>query len=440
VAGRWILRVVLRRADFRRLLLTRLASQCADGVFQASLAGAVLFNPERQTDPASIAAGFTVLLLPYSFVGPFAGVLLDRWRRQRVLVLANLVRCGLIAVVATETWAGLGGLPYFGSALVTVSVNRFFLAALSAALPHVVTATQLVTANSASTTTGSLATTTGATLALGLLGLTGAGDHGYAVVAVASALGYAGSALAARGLGPDQLGPDLIERTNRETVAEVARGLVSGGRHVLERRPALHALAAIGGHRFAYGISFVSTLLLYRNYFVSDGFFRAGVAGLGQAVLATAGGTLLAAVVTPPAVRRVGKPGWITRALALAAVTEVVLGPPYTMPALLPAAFVLGFVAQGTKICVDTTVQETVGDEFRGRVFSLYDTLFNVTFVAAAVCSAYTLPATGKSYPMLFLVAGCYALTAGLYHWASGRQARRPAAPPAAATPASRQR
>jgi len=31
----------------------------------------------------AIAAGFLVLLLPYSIIGPFAGALLDRWDRHR---------------------------------------------------------------------------------------------------------------------------------------------------------------------------------------------------------------------------------------------------------------------------------------------------------------------------------------------------------------------
>ena len=96
------MRAVLRRPDFRRLYGTRLTSQCADGVFQASLAGVVLFSPESAADPAEIAGGFAALLLPYSFVGPFAGVLLDRWRRQRVLMVANIVRCLLVGLVAIE--------------------------------------------------------------------------------------------------------------------------------------------------------------------------------------------------------------------------------------------------------------------------------------------------------------------------------------------------
>jgi len=64
---------------------------------------------------------------------------------------------------------------------------------------------------------------------------------------------------------------------------------------------------------------------------------------------------------------------------------------------------------------VDTLVQEQVEDDFRGRVFSFYDTLFNVTFVAAAVFAAFLLPTVGKSYVMLAVVAAGYALTAVAY-------------------------
>ncbi len=442
-SGSGALRAVLRRADFRRLYVTRLASQGADGVFQAGLAGAVLFNPERAATPAQVAAGFAVLLLPYSLVGPFAGVLLDRWRRQRVLVAANAFRCLAVGLVALLIAAGVGGPMLYVSALVVVSVNRFFLAALSAALPHVVTPAMLITANAVSTTSGTVVTTVGGGLALLLRLAVGADNGGYAVIALCSALGYALSAVAARGFDRDLLGPDAVERSRRETLGDVFRGLVAGAQHVRRLPQTAYALVAIGAHRFFYGISTIATLLLYRNYFHDEGFFRAGLAGLGQAFAAGAVGVLLAAVVTPAAVRRVGKPAWISIVFALAAVTEATLGLPFTMQTLVPAGLLLAFVAQGSKICVDTIVQETVADDYRGRVFSFYDTLFNVTFVAAAVAGAVVLPPSGRSYLVLALIATGYAATSVLYRLGSCSypvSAVSPAAPPSGGTSKPRSR
>jgi hypothetical protein len=71
-------------------------------------------------------------------------------------------------------------------------------------------------------------------------------------------------------------------------------------------------------------------------------------------------------------------------------------------------ALLLGFVAQAVKICVDSTLQEEVADEFRGRVFSVYDTLFNVLFVAALLVAAVALPASGRSVAMLVAIAVLY--------------------------------
>jgi hypothetical protein len=56
-----------------------------------------------------------------------------------------------------------------------------------------------------------------------------------------------------------------------------------------------------------------------------------------------------------------------------------------------------------------------VDDDFRGRVFSVYDTLFNVTFVAALLVGAFVLPPSGISYPALVAVAAVYVLAAVCY-------------------------
>jgi MFS family permease len=410
------LRELLREQWFPRLYATRLVSQTADGIFQASLASAVFFNPDNQTDPKQAAAGFVVLLLPYSLVGPFAGVFLDRWSRQRVLVVANLWRSVFIAATAVAlATIGARGFPFYVAALAALSVNRFYLAALSAALPHVVQRRQLVLANSVTTTSGTIATVIGLGVGLAIRGVTGAGDDSNAVIAVTSIGVYVTAAVVATRMPRRLLGPDDDPTPLTAAIRDTARGLAAGAAHVWERRAAGRALLAIAGSRVLFGLSTIGTLLLYRNYFHDDGVLRAGITGLGQVFAASAVGYVAAAVVTPAATARLGKPRWIVFAFALAGISQVATGAPFRMAPLLVGALVLGFAAQSAKICVDTIVQEEIDDDFRGRVFSFYDTAFNLTFVLAAVLAAFTMPISGKSYPVLFAIGAGYALIAGSY-------------------------
>jgi MFS family permease len=191
---------------------------------------------------------------------------------------------------------------------------------------------------------------------------------------------------------------------------------VAGARHVRERPPAAAALTAIGLHRLGFGVLTLMTLLLYRNTFASDGgLLRGGLVGLGQVVAAGAVGTLLGAVVTPRVVARIGKQRWITLALAGGGSAQVALGLAFLPATTVLAGLVLGFMSQAVKICVDTTLQESVEDDFRGRVFCVYDTLVNVAYVAALLVAAVVLPVSGISAPVLLVLGAGYLLTAAGY-------------------------
>lgn len=102
-----------------------------------------------------------VLLLPYSLIGPFAGVLLDRWRRRQVFLYGNLLRAVLAALTAALMVTGVPDWLFYVAALCVTAVNRFVLAGLSAALPRVVARDELVIANALSPTAGTLAATAG---------------------------------------------------------------------------------------------------------------------------------------------------------------------------------------------------------------------------------------------------------------------------------------
>ncbi|MET9348636.1 MFS transporter [Streptomyces termitum] len=403
------LRVLLRLRDFRRLLAVRLLSQCADGVYQVALAAYVVFSPEKQTSPAAIASAMAVLLLPYSLVGPFAGVLLDRWQRRQVFLYGNLLRTVLAGGTAVLLLSSAPDWLFYASALSVTAVNRFVLAGLSAALPRVVDEERLVVANSLSPTAGTLAATVGGGLAFGVRLLTDGSD---AAVVAFGALLYLCGALASLRIARPLLGPDPDQVPPRlaDALVSTARGLAAGLRHLATRRPAARALTAVGLMRFCYGALLVTVLMLCRYTWTATE--SEGLALLGIAVAVSGAGFFAAAVLSPWAIGRLGPFGWITLCSASAAVLLPALALPFAPTPFLVAAFLLGLITQGAKIATDTVVQTRVDDAYRGRVFSLYDVLFNVAFVGAAGLAALMLPPDGRSPLLVGLVALLYAATA----------------------------
>lgn len=379
---------------FRRLLAVRLTSQLGDGVFEVALASLFFFSPERAATPGGIAAAFAVLTLPFTIVGPWAGVPLDRWSRRNTLMVGNLVRAGLALVVGVLLSASAPDPLLYVVVLTFLSINRFLLAALSAGLPHVVDPDHLVAANAITPTLGTAAYLTGGGVAY-VARLLGAG-HPTLVVGVAVLL-VAAAALTLR-LGRAQLGPDRAPgRSAVAGLSEVARDLVRGLRHLRSRHTAASALGAMTGHRLLFGVLTMATILLARNHF-GDGGSRRGMVVLGWVLVAGSAGFLAAAVVTPWWVRRGHDPAVVvTTTLLGAAVATAGLTVTLALPVVLVAAGLVGWAGQGLKICVDTVVQRGVDDDFRGRVFSVYDVLFNGAFVLAVAAAAVVVPADGDA-------------------------------------------
>jgi len=315
---------------------------------------------------------------------------------------------------------GRAGAPFLLAALLVLGVNRFFLSALSAALPHVVGRAELITANAVSVTSGTMAAFGGAGVGYLLRLVFGADRHGTALILVAAAVLYVATSAIARTLGRDLLGPELRAAgpETRETVRQVLRGLLDGARHVREHAAAAFALGAIGAHRFLYGITTIMTVLLFRNYFTDSA--QAGMGGFALTLVVSGFGYFLAAVITPLVTERIRKEVWIAVQLAGAAVAEVALAALFSPVPFIVGGFVLGLAAQGVKLCVDTIVQTIIADAYRGRVFSFYDMIFNGLYVAGFAVAAAILPPTGKSYAALAVIGGGYALAAGVY-WLGAR-------------------
>ena len=412
------LRELLRSGLFRRLFATRLIGQFGDGVFQVALAAFVVFSPEKEATAAEVAKAFALLLVPFTVIGPFAGVFLDRWCRRQVLLYANLLRAAIVLIVGAQVLAGHSGILFYGSALAVLSCNRFILAGLSAALPQAVDNERLVVANAVSPTAGTLAATLGGSVGVVVRALVGSGDGANGLILAVGAVLYTASGLVARTMPRDSLGPDQRPDTSAwSELKVVVRGLWEGLDHLRERKPAAAALAAIAANRFCYGLTTIMVLLLFRNTFNAPGDTNAGLRGFGTAVAVSGIGYFIAAFASPVILRYVEFSTWITVCMIASAIALVASAGWWRVIPLLIGALVLGFLAQGQKICTDTTVQRNIEDSYRGRVFSLYDMLFNGAFVAAAAVAAATLPASGKSPTLLYATVAVYLFAGIVYAW-----------------------
>ncbi|HEV8563323.1 MAG TPA: MFS transporter, partial [Actinomycetota bacterium] len=148
-------RAALRSPDFRRLFQIRLVSQFSDGLFQASLVASVVFAPENQNTALGLAKATALISLPYSVLGPFTGVFIDRWSRRRIMVVAPWFRIAVVGLVLLDPERL--AVPFFAGALLVLSVNRFFLATAQAVVPRLVPSEDLLVANSMATVGGTVA-------------------------------------------------------------------------------------------------------------------------------------------------------------------------------------------------------------------------------------------------------------------------------------------
>jgi len=445
------LKAVLAERDFRKLFAARLVSQTGDGVFNAGFAAYAFFSAQSFPNPAAAVYAFTVLYVPYSLIGPFAGVFIDRWSRRQIIVYGALLRSAMVAVAGFVVLSGQTGVPLYISALAVLGVNRFFLSAVSAGTPHVVHADKLVMANAVGPTCGTIVGFVGGVVGLGVHLVSGGGLAGSAATlwfagACYIVAGLLGTRLAKDLLGPAAAGGQAVggqagARARASLASElkdVFRGLVAGLRHLNERRRAAYALGAVGVHRALYGTLLVQALLLYRNYFYSGGNGNKALGSVTLLVITSAIGFGLAAVLTPPGVKRLTKDQWIALWLLIGGVVTIVLGPTFDKYTYLVVGFALGLSAQCVKICVDTTVQQTVDDAFMGRVFSLYDMLYNVAFVIGPAIAIPFLPESGKSYPVILAIGACYVAASAVYAALTLRGPRgEPQSPPAQPTPAA---
>lgn len=416
------LKSLLVHDGFRRLFRVRLISQCGDGMFQVGLATLYFFNPATMTTAGGVAAAFTILLLPFTIVGPFVGPLLDRWSRQAVLFWGNTIRAVLCLALAVLMFMGAGFLVVSVLALVTLGINRFLLSALSAGLPHVVPRRQLIMANSIVPTLGAVATVVGAVIGFVINRLTPEGSIRDASGLLVAALLLVGAVWAASKIAYRELGPEgRVEIALGSQLALVLGDLWQGASYLARRGTPGYGLIVMAVHRFLYGVNFIALLLISRNLLADPADADAGLAMFALLSGISLAGNGSAIVLTPIAHERMTPHQWIITCLGISTLSQLILLATPALPWIAVAAVLMGLGVQGAKIAVDTIVQRDVVDAYRGRAFALYDMMYNAAFVGAAALAAAMLPDTGWSRLGFGVLVGLYLVLGGWYAWKTKR-------------------
>jgi MFS family permease len=413
------LRALWRLQGFRRLAYVRLLSQGGDGMFQVGIFTAFFFDPTRATSAQDIAMAFAIMLTPFTLVGPFVGPLIDRWKRQRIILVGNLVRLVLavLIVIALVTDAHLAVL--YGLALLTLSVNRFLLAAMAAGIPRVVPREKLLIANSVLPTLGTVAAAVGAAIGgiVTFLVPTVSDDTLALTALLCAGTAFGLSSWSSLLLGRDALGP---ERTRArlelgDHVRELVSELRAGAAYLRARVTPLHALLVMGAQRLLYGMMFIAAILISRYVLGEEVSPERAVANFTVVLAFAAFGFGLAAFITPTFGARMQRQQWIVTCLIVGAIGQTLLAISGELWALWGAAVVVSFAVQGGKIAVDTIVQRDTEDYVRGRAFALYDLAYNVAFISSMAIGALVLPVTGYSQIVMASLVGVYLLIAAIY-------------------------
>jgi len=394
--------------------------QLTDGIFQSSLASFLLFSPERQPDAKSAAVAFAVVLLPYSLVGPFVGTILDRISRQRVILFANLFRAFTLIFIAGLIRNGATGIELTIFVLVAFGVNRLILAGLSAGLPLLLDTTgtegrnTLVSINATTVTGGTVFVVLGGGIGIGIRGLLegsmSANQADGILVSISASCFFIAGLLSLR-IKREELGP-LPHEVKKQSVVAAYQEMVDGYKFLRTIKDCFLGISATAVQRGGLTALTLMALLLNRNTFNDPANPEAGLAGFAFAITIAGVGITIGAVIAPFGVKKFGRHAWIRYSLFASAVLPILLAFNQNEFFLVATGFFAGMAGQGVKVTNDALVQSKIVDEFRGRVFAVYDVMVNMGIVSGAIIAAFVLPANGVSSVLPALIALAYILVA----------------------------
>ncbi|KAA0236246.1 MAG: Apolipoprotein N-acyltransferase [Acidimicrobiales bacterium] len=359
----------LLAGPLRTLVSGQSLGQAADGLAEITFAQVVLFEVGQGATPWEITKLLAVTLLPFTLVAPFAGVLVDRFDRRRVLVWVSIARAALVTATIVVLLVGSQALAYV-AVVMLLSCSRFVLTAKGAALPRTVDPDGLVTANAISGIAGMSAAFMGALIGSSFVATTPTAGF------LSAAALYCCASLVFSRLPPVGGGST---RTTAAGLRRVAVELRDEIRAVTKNFAVRRPLLAVWANRLLLGAGFILLVL------VAEERYHFEAPGYGLALAVTGVAAFAGTWAAPVLASRYQPRALLPLAFLVGALAASVAGFLTNVTVLVVGVGLTAFAFQVLKINVDALVQEASPDLVRGRVFAVYDLLYNLAFVLAGL-------------------------------------------------------
>ena len=405
-------RPLLRQRDFASLWWGQLISILGDRIHYLALGGLLLQHTGHfaDTKQSSILLGVlgNVMLAPILLFAPFAGPWVDRWNHRRTMIVSDVIRCCLVAMIPLAYQATHHIGTTFSIVFLIFTCNVFFLPAKSALTPEIVPPGQLLAANTLLSIAGIAATAVGALFGGWLV------DHlGWQTALWVDVGTYIASVISIALIRYRQRPHDVAPFA---TVGGYFREIGEGLTVVRRSAPvglALTALAAIwvgGGFLHVAG-----------NQHIQRVASVPGMERIGILMAALGLGSGLGTWWVNAKGRNIPRPLLLGTGLLLAGCWIIAFAVSTRFAVFAIAAFLAGICIAPTFILTETLLQEGTDLRTRGRVFSMRDFAMRLAFQFAIWVAALMTPLAGSKRTLL--VAGALVVLTGVLSMLWGRRA-----------------
>ncbi len=408
---------VLRQRNFALFWLGQLISVFGDWILLVALPFYIF---DLTGSALATGAMFMASNLPRVLLGSVAGVFVDRWDRRRTMIAADLSRAALMLTLLTVHsvhWLWIVYLVAFTQA----TIAQFFNPAKNAVIPLLVGETDLIAANSLNSLSGELTRLTAPALG-GLL----FGVFGLASVVWIDSASFLFSGLLIIGIALPARTPEADPAAPSRTWAAVG-GEWRDGMRLMRANPTIAAIFATAGTAMI-GEGFFSTMMVP---FVKD-VLHGSPQDFGWLVSAQAIGGLIGSLFIGRIGKRVRPGVLIPISGILFGLFDITLarlpgraGLPLLPTALVAIAFA-GAPVIGFYVGIQSLLQSSVTNNYRGRVFGAYAT--TVAFMTLVGQGISSVIGDRLGIVPVFTLAGTFELLGGLVALVLLRRATRIAA------------